>query len=103
MLQSQRLFRGGPDLTPRFGTDVLVDRMTGWLRTDRGISLFDDPARVARFGGAYEVESIPDGLKVQQRGRDAGHYELMPAEPMTFEKYAELLEQVVLRAVEASG
>jgi len=103
MLQAQRLFRGGSDLAPRLGTDVLADRTTGWLRTDRGISLFDDPARVTRFGGAYEVESVPDGLKVQQRGRDPGHYELMPAEPMTFERYVELLEQVVLRAVEASS
>jgi hypothetical protein len=95
-----RLFRGGSDLTPRLGIDVIVDPASGMLRTDRGISLFDDPARVERFGGAYEVASIPDALKVQQRGRDSGHYELMPAVPMTFEEYVALLGQVVLQSSE---
>ena len=99
-LPPQTLFRGGSDLTPRLGIDVLIDRNTGLLRTDRGISLFDDPAKVERFGGAYQVEFIPEGLKVQQRGRDPGHYELMPAESMTLERYVELLKQVVLRPVE---
>ena len=96
-LPPQASFRGGADLTPRLGIDVLIDRNTGLLRTDRGISLFADPATVERFGGAYRVESIPEGLKMQQRGRDPGHYELMPAEPISFERYVELLQQVVLR------
>lgn len=96
----QVLFRGGSDLTPRLGIDVLTDPNTGLLRTDRGISLFDDPAKVERFGGAYQIEFIPEGLKVQQRGRDLGHYEMMPAEAMTFERYIELLDQVVLRPVQ---
>ncbi len=99
-LPPQALFRGGADLTPRLGIDVLIDRYTGLLRTDRGIFLFDDPAQVERFGGAYRVESIPEGLKMQQRGRDPGHYELMPAEPMSFERYVALLKQVVLRPVQ---
>ena len=96
-LPAQALFRGGPDLTPRLGIDVLIDRNTGLLRTDRGISLFDDAAKMERFGGAYRVESIPEGLKMQQRGRELGHYELMPAEPISFQRYVELLKQVVLR------
>ena len=99
-LPPQALFRGGADLTPRLGVDVLIDRNTGLLRTDRGISLFADPATVERFGGAYRVESIPAGLKMQQRGRDPSHYELIPAEPMSFERYVELLQQVVLRPVQ---
>ena len=94
------LFRGGSDLTPRLGIDVLMERNTGVLRTDRGISLFDDVAKAQRFGVAYRVESLPEGLKVQQRGRDASHYELMPAEAMTFERYVALLRQVVLRPVQ---
>jgi hypothetical protein len=99
-LSPQTLFRGGDDLTPRLGIDVLIDRNTGLLRTDRGISLFADRATVERFGGAYRVESIPAGLKMRQRGRDPGHYELMPAEPQCFERYVELLQQVVLRPVQ---
>lgn len=93
------LFRGGSTLIPRLGIDVLIDKTTGLLRTDRGISVFDEAARVERFGGAYQVESIPTGLTVQQRGRDLGHYEILPAEPMTFERYAALLQQVILHPV----
>ncbi|MGH9753479.1 MAG: hypothetical protein ACREA2_11905 [Blastocatellia bacterium] len=96
-LPTRTLFRGGNDLTPRLGIDVLNDSKTGLLRTDRGISLFDDPVKAERFGEAYKVEFIPNGLKVQQRGRDPSHYELMPAEAMTFERYIELLKQVALR------
>lgn len=69
------LFCGGSTLIPRLGIDVLIDKQTGLLRTDRGISVFDEAARVERFGGAYQVESIPTGLTIQQRGRDLGHYE----------------------------
>ena len=96
----QALFRGGAALTPRLGIDVLLERHTNLLRTDRGVSLFDDPAKAARFGAVYRVESFPHELKVQQRGRDPGHYELMPADPMTFERYVELLTQVVLRPLQ---
>lgn len=81
--------------------DVLLDRNTGLLRTDRGISLFSNAVRVERFGGAYQVEFVPEGLKFEQRGRDPEHYELMPAEPMTLNQYAELLDEVALRRVEA--
>lgn len=97
--ESKPLFRGGPTLIPRLGMDVLIDKATGLLRTDRGVSVFDEAARVERFGGAYQVASMPTGLTVQQRGRDLGHYEILPAEPMTFERYAVLLQQVVLRPV----
>ena len=62
--------------------------------------MFDDPAKVERFGGAYRVEAIPEGLKIQQRGRDPGHCELMPATPISFESYIALLKQVVLRPVQ---
>ena len=96
----QVLFRGGAALTPRLDIDVLLERHTSLLRTDRGISLFDNPAKAARFGAVYRVEAFPNELKVQQRGRDPGHYEMMPAEPMTFERYVELLTQVVLRPLE---
>lgn len=37
---------------------------------------------------------------IQQRGRDPGHSELMPAEPISFESYVELLKHVVLRPVQ---
>jgi hypothetical protein len=99
----QVLFRGGAALTPRLGIDVLLERYTSLLRTDRGVSLFDDPAKAARFGTVYRVESLPNGLKVQQRGKDPSHYKLMPAEPMTFEGYVELLTHVALRPLQGAS
>lgn len=77
------MFRDGGDLTPRLGTDGLIECDTGILWTDRAIWLSDDTAQVERFGIAYTGESIPEGFKPLQRGRDAAHDELMPPERMT--------------------
>lgn len=88
-----------PISLPRLGIDILVDQTTGLLRTDRGIFLCSDPGRLVRFGSVYQVEFTPPGLKVEQRGRDAQHFELMPDEPMTLARYVELLTQVVLRPI----
>jgi hypothetical protein len=93
---AKRLYRGGSDLTPRVGVDVIADKQTGVLKTGRGMSVFDNADQVRRFGGAYRVESIPDGLVIRQRGQNPSHYEIMPAEAMTLEKYNNLLKQVVL-------
>jgi hypothetical protein len=79
--------------TPR---DVKVDRQTGLIQPIRGISVHADPTKVQRFGGAYRIETIPVGLKIEQRGRDPGHFEIIPAREMTLQEYEELLEQVVL-------
>jgi hypothetical protein len=51
------LFRGGSTLIPRLGIDVLIDKNTGLLQTDRGISVFADASKVERFGGA-----LPSGV-----------------------------------------
>ena len=95
----QAYYRGGADLTPRLRQDVRIDPDTGLVRKTHGISLYDDPAWVEQFGGAYLVKSIPAGLRIIQRGQNPHHFELTPNEPMTFERYVELLAQVVLRAV----
>jgi hypothetical protein len=91
------VYRGGPDLTP-LPRDVKVDPQTGLVQPTHGVSLSSDPADLRRFGGAYEVVSFPEGLVIRQRGRRITHFELMPAEAMTFERYRRLLEQVVLKA-----
>jgi hypothetical protein len=52
---------------------------------------------VQRFGGAYRITSVPPGLKVEQRGKDPGHYEIIPAYEMTVQEYADLLKQVILQ------
>ena len=91
------LYRGGPDLTPR-DIDIAIDRSTGMLRTSKGVSLNADPSKVEGFGGAFQVdmESVPDQLRIVQRGRDLNHFEIVPAEPMTHDNYADLLKQIRL-------
>ncbi len=90
------VYCGGESLEVRPG-EVRIDKATGLVRTDRGVSLNINPAEVEKFGGAYPVESIPDGLKIIQQGtRDPGHYEIVAAYPMTLEHYQELLSQVKL-------
>jgi RHS repeat-associated protein len=87
------VFRGGSSLIAR-AMDVKIDPATGLLNTNRGISLSTDPNSLARFGGANEIESIPEQLEIKQVGQNADHYELTPKQPMTMEQYQNLLNQV---------
>lgn len=92
------VYRGGSDLTPTPG-DVKASPRTGLVQPTHGISLSSDPTELGRFGGAYEVVSIPEGLVIRQRGRRATHYELLPREAMTLERYRRLLGQVILKPI----
>ena len=49
---------------------------------------------ISKFGGAYKIDSIPDGLKIIQRGARAEHFEIVPANPMTIEQFQGLLNQI---------
>ncbi|HEX9990210.1 MAG TPA: hypothetical protein VGE45_17260 [Chloroflexia bacterium] len=89
------VYRGGSDLTPR-KFDVDIDSRTGLLKPTRGVSVHMDPKSLEKFGGAYRIKSLPEGLQLKQRGKDLNHYEIVPAEPMSFEQYAELLKRVIL-------
>lgn len=76
--------------------DVKIDRRTGLVKSTHGISVDSDSHRVADFGGAYLIGSMPDELSIIQRGRRDTHYEIVPSEPVTPEKYQELLDQIDL-------
>ncbi len=93
-----RFYRGGSNLRPRPG-EVRIDPTTGLLRPTHGISVFDQPDNLDRFGGAYEVMTVPDKLRIIQRGRDPHHFEIVPAIPMTLAEYEQALQQIVLHAV----
>jgi len=93
-----RYYRGGTNLRPRTG-EVRIDPTTGLLRTTHGISVYDRPDNLDRFGGAYEVVSVPDKLRIIQRGRDPHHSEIVPAIPMTLADYEEALRQIGLAVV----
>jgi hypothetical protein len=91
-------YRGGSSLQLRPG-EARVDPATGLERTTHGISVFDRPDNLDRFGGAHEVVSLPDKLRIIQRGRDPHHFEIVPAVPIPLAEYEEALRQIVLAAV----
>jgi hypothetical protein len=88
-------YRGGNSLTPR-PQDVRIDPATGLLLTTHGVSVFDRPDGLDRFGGAYRVTAIPDTLRIIQRGRNLHHFEIVPAQPMAQVDYEDALSQIVL-------
>jgi RHS repeat-associated protein len=96
------LYRGGP-YEPRVGFDVKVDG-EGNLKLDglgrsRGISVNTDPAKVSKFGEVTEVQLLPPELEFRQIGK-LGHYEIVNKGPMTFERYVELLKEIVRKGIE---
>jgi hypothetical protein len=97
-MSSPKYYRGGANLTPRL-SEVKTDKATGMVLPQRGLSVFDRPDGLDRFGGANEVANLPEGLRVVQVGRDPHHHEIVPTAPMTFDEYTELLKRIVLAPV----
>lgn len=88
--------------TPRLGIDVkkaidgLIHPM-GKNGKPQGLSLNLDPnnAFIQKYGGAFPIQSIPEGLQVLQSGA-AGHYVVATRMPMSFEAYEALCQQIKL-------
>ncbi|HEX6047411.1 MAG TPA: RHS repeat-associated core domain-containing protein [Pyrinomonadaceae bacterium] len=76
--QQPTVYRGGSDIAVKPNEVKIKD---GMVQTTRGPSLNTDPAKVRKFGGAYKVENLPDELQIIQRGRDPGHFEIVPRSP----------------------
>jgi hypothetical protein len=76
-----------------------MDPVTGLLRPTHGISVYDRPDNLDRFGGAQRIASLPDTLRVVQRGKDPHHHEIVPAQPMSLAEYEDALRQIVLDPV----
>lgn len=91
-------YRGGSSLAPR-RIDVIIHRKTGLVMPTRGVSVFDRPDGLERFGGAYEVGPIPGTLQIVKTGRNPHHYEIAPASEMTFERYEFELARISLKPV----
>jgi hypothetical protein len=79
--------------------DVIINPQTGLISPTRGVSVFDRPDGLERFGGAYELGTVPPALRVIQRGRDPHHHEIVPAYPMTLSEYEGELAKVSLKPV----
>lgn len=91
-------YRGGPSLAPR-RIDVIINKKTGLVMPGRGVSVFDLPDGLDRYGGAYEVGLIPDTLEIVRAGRNPHHFEIAPVFAMTFERYEFELAKISLRPV----
>jgi hypothetical protein len=87
------VYRGGKDFTVN-SEDIKIDKKTGMVKNTHGISIDVNPSTVSKFGGAYRIDSLPDGLKIIQRGLRAEHFEIVPKENMTLEAYQNLLNQI---------
>jgi hypothetical protein len=95
------VYRGGDSLEARVGVDIQVDPVTGLVKPTHGLSLDLDADAMERFGGAFLVESVPRELKIIQRGRRMGHFEIVPRQAMTPERFQELAHQIRLTPVGA--
>ena len=94
------VYRGGNLLEVKVGVDIQIDRATGLVKPTHGLSLDLDAAVMKKFGGAFRVESIPQELRIVQRGNRMGHFEIVPRQAMTSERFQELAYQVTLTPVE---
>src|ERR1044072_9170848 len=94
-MSDQTFYRGGSSLIVR-PHEVRVDPSTGLLRTTHGVSVFDRPDNLERFGGAHQVTAVPAALQVVQRGRDQHHYEIVPAVLMALNEYQQALNEIAL-------
>jgi hypothetical protein len=69
------VYRGGGSFKVKPG-EIRIDKATGLVKDTHGISLDVNPDTVSKFGGAYKIDSMPEGLKIIQRGSRAEHFEM---------------------------
>ncbi|MEV6383579.1 polymorphic toxin-type HINT domain-containing protein [Streptomyces sp. NPDC051773] len=89
---------GGPSFAPR-PNDYKVDPATGFVKETHGVSLFNNPGSITSRGfesHGINPASMPDTLRVIQRGKDLRHYEIVPApgSNLTPARYAEELSKI---------
>jgi hypothetical protein len=88
------VFRGGADFTVK-PNEVKIDKVTGLVKPTHGVSLDVNPATLEKWG-PQQIQSIPSELKIIQRGKRLEHFEIVPKEPMTLERFQELLNKIKL-------
>ena len=87
------VYRSGNDFTIK-PNEIKINKATGNVKTTHGVSINVDPNNVSKFGGAYKIESIPEGLKIVQRGAKLEHFEIVPEYEMPLEEFQNLLNQI---------
>ncbi|MCY9528554.1 hypothetical protein M5X04_04285 [Paenibacillus alvei] len=92
------VYRGGNSFQVK-PNEVKIDKETGLVKTTHGISLDTNPNTISKFGGAYRIDSLPDGLKIIQRGSRLEHFEIVPSYNMPLKQFQELLNQIKVTPV----
>lgn len=90
-------FRGAragevPSFEPRAG-EYKINKETGLVQPTHGVSVFNNPDSVSEKGFVpHEVQpdTVLDSLKIEQRGKDPNHYEIMPKEAMSDSDYRQI-------------
>jgi hypothetical protein len=87
------VFRGGGDFTVK-DKDIKIDPQTGQVKTTHGISVHTDAEKMSKFNGAFKIVSLPDELRIIQRGKDMNHFEIVPKQQMSKEDFQKHLNQI---------
>ncbi|MEM7248201.1 MAG: RHS repeat-associated core domain-containing protein [Acidobacteriota bacterium] len=87
-----------PDFTPRPRVDYKTDA-NGHVKPTHGVSVFDNAGSVKTKGfdpHKVDQESVPDQLRIIQRGNDPHHHEIVPKPEvkLTPDEYAEKLKEI---------
>lgn len=63
------------------------------------ISLNKNINELSRFSKISKVDSIPDCLKIIQRGANPNHFEIVPKSLMSFSDYQAALNQIIFHII----
>ncbi len=100
--QSVVYYRGGNGFTLK-DKDIKYDPQTGQVKTTHGLSIHAEADKVANFGGAYKIVSIPKELQIIQRGKDKNHFEIVPKQQMSKEDFQKHLNQIITEKVNTTS
>jgi len=93
------IYRGGNNFILK-ANEIKINPQTGLVKTTHGISLDVNTDVISKFGGAYRIESIPEGLKIIQRGQRLEYFEIVPAYEISVEQFQSLLNQIKVKPIE---
>jgi RHS repeat-associated protein len=94
------VFRGGSgDNLFSIKPNEIKVNADGFVVNTRGVSVNTDASSLNRFGGANQIEYLPDTLKINQIG-NANHYEIVPNSNLTPKQFQSELNKIKTRRVE---
>ena len=91
------LYRGGEDFSAQ-SKDIRLTK-NGMVKPTHGVSLNSNLNELSRFSKISKVDSIPDSLKIIQRGANLNHFEIVPKTFMSLSDYQIALQQIVFHII----